>query len=344
MKALVTGATGFLGSYIVDKCVEQGDRVRCLVRESSDLDYLKKYEDVELSYGSLMDEDAIDKAMEGIEIVYHTAARSADWGTRNQFWESNYLGAIHILNSCRKMGVRRLVYVSTPGVVYDYTDHILIDESQPYPREFANYYCEAKARAEQEILAANDPRGLITVAIRPHAIWGPRDRIGFIPRIVNRIVHRQMVRIIGANNGSVDMTYVTDVADVCILAGKSKECAGRPYFVSDGAETRTGEFLNELCETLDLPKPFIPLPKSIAWGIAYVSDFTWRIPYLAKNFEPLITRYALGMATNRTTHNISAAKRDLGYEPKVNVELGLKLLKKWIDENGGVEALIRHVK
>ncbi|MDM8001243.1 MAG: NAD-dependent epimerase/dehydratase family protein [Dehalococcoidia bacterium] len=344
MNVLVTGATGFLGSYLVDKCIEQGDRVRCLVRGSSNLDYLRRYREVQLSYGSLMDEDAIDAAMEGIEIVYHAAARSADWGTRRQFWESNYLGAIHVLRSCQKMGVKRLVYVSTPGVVYDYTDHVHIDESQPYPRKFANYYCEAKARAEQEILAANDPNGLETVAIRPHAIWGPRDLIGFVPRIVSRIVKKRMIKIAGADNAAIDMTYVTDAADACILAGKSSTCAGRPYFVSDGEETRIRDFVDRLCETLNLPKPSIAVPKRIAWSIACVSDFVWRIPYLAENLEPVVTRYAVGMATNRTTHDISAAKRDLGYEPKVGVELGLKLLKKWVDENGGVEALIRHVK
>lgn len=344
MRVLVTGATGFLGSHLVDRCIEQGDRVRCLVRESSNLDYLKRYQDIEFSYGSLMDEDVIDKAMEGIEVVYHAAARSADWGTRRQFWESNYLGAIHVLRSCKKAGVKRLVYVSTPGVVYDYTDHVHIDESQPYPRKFANYYCEAKARAEQEILAANDPDGLVTVAIRPHAIWGPRDLIGFVPRIVARMVERRMVRIAGANNASIDMTYVTDAADACILAGKSNRCAGKPYFISDGEETKIAEFMHRLCQVFDLPSPSITLPKSLAWAIAYISDLVWQIPCLAENYEPVVTRYAVGMATNRTTHDISAAKRDLGYEPKVNVELGLTLLKKWVDENGGVEALIRHVK
>ncbi|MGE5421761.1 MAG: NAD-dependent epimerase/dehydratase family protein, partial [Ignavibacteriales bacterium] len=173
MKVMITGASGFLGSYIADNCLDEGDEVRTLVRTTSPLGYLRKYPGIQFCYGSLSDTESLEKATRGVDVVYHAAARSSDWGTYKMFEEANYIGTVNILNACQKNNVERLVYISSPSVVFDYKDEINISETYPYPKKFANHYSETKAKAEQLVLEANMPGGLTTVALRPHAIWGP---------------------------------------------------------------------------------------------------------------------------------------------------------------------------
>jgi len=171
MKVLVTGATGFLGSYIVDHSFKQNDSVRVLVRSTSNCEYLKKYREIKYVTGDLLDRDALSRAVEGVDIVYHSAARATDWGSRRQFLEANYTGSKNILEACQAAKVKRLVYISSPGVVFDFTDQEMIDESYPYPEKPGNFYAESKIMAEKLILDANGKDGLTTVSLRPHAIW-----------------------------------------------------------------------------------------------------------------------------------------------------------------------------
>ena len=117
MKVMITGASGFLGSYIVDNCIKNGDTVRVLVRKTSNTEYLDNYPDIEYVYGSLEDIESLNKAVKDVDVVYHSAARATDWGSYKQFYDANYIGTLNVLNACLRNKVKKLIYVSSPSVV-----------------------------------------------------------------------------------------------------------------------------------------------------------------------------------------------------------------------------------
>lgn len=166
MKVLVTGASGFLGGRLVRWLVADGGHdISILVRPTSDLRDLGETTDLTLVYGDLTDPQSLARATEGIDVVIHSAARVDERGVRAQFVEENVTATTTLLDSARRNGVSRFVFISSPSALmeYDGGDQIDIDESVPYPRRFLNLYSETKAAAEQAVLAANEP-GFTTCA------------------------------------------------------------------------------------------------------------------------------------------------------------------------------------
>ncbi|MBN1495424.1 MAG: NAD-dependent epimerase/dehydratase family protein [Spirochaetes bacterium] len=340
MHVLVLGATGLLGSHIVDLCVQNRDAVRVLVRKGSDCEYLKRYPHIEYSYGSLEDPISILKAADGIDVVYHSAARVTDWGSRRQFMETNYKGTVNVVQSCRANGVKRLVYVSSPSVVFNYKDEVNINENQPYPKKFANHYSESKALAEQFVIRNHDPGRIETVVVRPHAIWGPRDKTGFLARILAKIRAGKMIDLSGGKEVMVDMCYVLNAAHACVLAAISKNAGGKIYFIADDAPTNAWQFFNQVAGRLGLDKIQRSVPPGLLTPIIAIIELVWNVPYLMENYPPPINRYSLGVLTNSTTYNLSAAKKDLNYRPLVDIETGIDNFVKWVDEIGGLDAYL----
>src|SRR5262245_43737700 len=214
MKALVTGGGGFLGGSVVRLLRQRGRGVRSFTRTAYPwLDELG----VEQSFGDLADAAAVGKAAAGMDVVYHVAAKAGVWGRHDDFVATNVTGTENVIAACRKHGIRRLVYTSTPSVVHGGGDLEGADESVPYPEHFEAYYPETKARAERAVLAANGP-DLATVALRPHLIWGPGDP-HLIPRILARAREGKLRRI-GSRPVKVDVTYIDNAADAHVLAGE----------------------------------------------------------------------------------------------------------------------------
>jgi nucleoside-diphosphate-sugar epimerase len=344
MNVLVTGASGFLGGHIVDRSIAKKDTVRVLVRKTSDCGRLRKYKNIEYAYGDLTDREAVMKAVRGTDIVYHSAARATDWGTREQFLQANFIGTRNILDACVAGGVKRLVYVSSPGVVFDYTSLEKIDESCPYPEKFANYYAEYKAMAERLVLAANGTGRLTTVALRPHAIWGPGDVSGFFPRILRKVKEKKIRDFSCGKTVLLDMCHVTNAAAACILAGRSKRAAGKAYFITDGQTVDAWRFIDRVSDLFNVPRINKKINPRVASAAAAVFELVWKIPGLAENYPPPITRYAIALMSHSTTYSIEAAKKDLGYRPLMTVDRGLALLKQWVDDNGGIDAFVRNAR
>jgi nucleoside-diphosphate-sugar epimerase len=188
--ALVTGGGGFLGRAIVERLRARGDHVRSFSRgehpELADMG-------VETLRGDLADADALEQACCNCDVVFHVAARAGVWGRYRDYYETNVRGTENVLRACRTQAVARLVFTSSPSVVFSGGDMENIDESVPYPPHFHSHYSETKALAEQKVLAANGGE-LRTVALRPHLIWGPRDN-HIVPRLVARARAGQLRRV-----------------------------------------------------------------------------------------------------------------------------------------------------
>ncbi|HEY2784018.1 MAG TPA: NAD-dependent epimerase/dehydratase family protein [Fimbriiglobus sp.] len=322
MKVLVTGGGGFLGGAVVRLLHARGDTVRSFTR--SKYPWLTEI-GVEQALGNLADADAVRKAAEGCDAVIHVAAKAGVWGRYEDYVGTNVAGTRNVIAACQTLGIRKLVYTSTPSVVHSGGDIEGENESLPYAEHFRAYYPETKAKAEKLILAANTSN-LATVALRPHLIWGPGD-----PHLVPRLIARARVgklRRVGKRNVKVDVTYVDNAADAHVLALDRLEpgspVAGKAYFLSNGEPVGLYDFINRILATAGLP----PVAKSVAvWKAKLAGRVLEKVYSLFRlSGEPAMTRFLAGQLSTSHWYDISAAKRDLGYEPRVSIEVGLKRL------------------
>ena len=214
MFALVTGAGGFLGQYIVEQLLARGDRVRALARgQYPELERLS----VQLVRADLRDARAASSACEGVDVVFHAAGVAGIWGPWDHYYGINYLGTENIIAGCQTHNVSRLVYTSSPSVTFDGKPQEGVDETAPYPKHWLCHYPHTKALGEQAVLAANG-NALLTCALRPHLIWGPRDR-HLIPRLIAQAQTGQLRRV-GDGTNRIDMVYVENAAQAHLQAAK----------------------------------------------------------------------------------------------------------------------------
>ena len=312
MKILITGGGGFLGQSLVQLCLARGYSVRSFSRSHQPSLAARG---VEIFSGDLADSAAVDRAVAGCEAVFHVAAKAGVWGSWDSYFRPNVLGTQNILAACRHHGVTRLVYTSTPSVVFDGQSHSGADESLPYGTNFPCHYPHTKALAEQAVLAAHSPSSLRTTALRPHLIWGAGDP-HLVPRILAR-AHR--LRIVGSGANRVDLTHVRHAAAAHLLAldalaDPTHPAGGRAYFISDGAPVILWDWINALLLRLGRPPITrrISLPAARAAGA--VLETLWRVlPFLAG--EPPMTRFVATELAKDHWYSLAAARRDLGYNP-----------------------------
>jgi 2-alkyl-3-oxoalkanoate reductase len=328
MKVLVTGGGGFLGKAIVERLVKRGCKVRSLSRSiHSDLDK----SGVDSSLGDLADAGAVERAVDGCELVFHVAAKPGVWGRYHEYYLPNVVGTNNILAACRKYGVKKLVYTSTPSVVHSGRNLENADESLPYAEHFETHYPRTKAEAEQAVLAAAGPE-LATVALRPHLIWGPGDN-HLVPRIVSRWRSGRLRRT-GSMETLVDATYIDNAADAHLLAADrlaiGSPISGKAYFIANGEPMPIWTLIDGILAAAGLP----PVKKTIPFWMAYSAGAVLEGVYslLRRKDEPMMTRFVAKQLATSHWFDLSAAKRDLGYEPKVTTMEGLERLKKWFRE------------
>lgn len=323
MKALVTGGGGFLGGEIVRQLLARGDHVRSFARgEYPELSGLG----VEVVRGDLSDLDGLRAAVGGCDLVFHVAAKPPPWGSREDYESTNVLGTEHVVSACLAEGVRHLIYTSTPSVVGGAEDIEGEDERLPYRSDWGGAeYPRSKALGEQSVLAA-DCTELHTVALRPHLIWGPGDP-HFLPRFVEK-ARRGALRRIGSGDPLIDPTFVTDAAAAHLCAADrlraGADVGGRAYFISGGETIGLWTLVDSLLATAGEG----PLTKRVPAGIARVAgallEGSHRLFGLAG--EPRLTRFVVQQVTHARWFDISAARRDLGYEPRVSISDGLAVL------------------
>lgn len=322
MKALVTGGGGFLGGRIVELLLERGDDVTVLGR--------RRYAHLEqkgvgIVQADVRDADAVADACAGQEVVFHVAAVTDLWGRRKPIWEINVGGTRNVVAGCRQHGVPRLVYTSTPSVVFGDQDLIGVDESQPYPDHYLAHYPASKAAAEQLVLHANGD-GLATVALRPHLIWGPGDP-HLIPRIIERARRGKLVQV-GNDDTRVDVTYIDNAAQAHLLACgalcATARCAGRAYFISQGEPVLLWPWLNLILSRVGAP----PITRKMSYRKARLAGGVCELLHklLRRNSEPLMTRFLATQLAKSHYFDISASRRDFGYEPKISTAEGLERL------------------
>ncbi len=322
MRALVTGATGFLGRRIVEMLRERRDDVVAFVRRR---DPALEGIGARLALGDVRDPASLAVACEEVDAVFHTAALTGIWGPRKLFWETNVDGTRHVISACRAAGVAKLVFTSSPSVVFGEDDLCGVDERQPYPTKYLAHYPETKAAAERLVLAANG-QGLSTVALRPHLIWGPGDP-HLIPRVVARARAGRLVQV-GDGTNRVDITYIDNAADAhvraCDALREQARCAGKVYFIGQSEPVVLWEWLNGLLTILGVTPVARTISYSTARRVGLVLEMAYRI--LRLRSEPRMTRFLAAQLAKSHYFDHSAARAEIGYEARVSTEEGLRRL------------------
>ena len=324
MNALITGGGGFLGLYITEQLLDRGERVRVFCR--GDYSRLTKL-GVEVVRGDVRDAGAVLSACEGIDTVFHTAAVPGVWGSWKMFHGINTQGTLNVIEACRENGVAKLVYTSSPSVVYDGKSHENACEADlTYPASHLCHYPHSKALAEQAVLAANGVEGLATCSLRPHLIWGPRDN-HLIPRLIQRARSGRLRRV-GNGGNLISMAYIENVAAAHLQAADAltleSPVAGQAYFINEPEPVNLWDWIDELIGLVGLP----PVKKSIsarsAWNIGTVLEILYKTLRLPG--EPPMTRFVASQLSNSHCYNVSKAKRDFRYRPLVNYEDAMQRL------------------
>ena len=329
MNILVTGGTGFLGRRLVARFIAAGDRVTILGRTPApDLEA----QGVRFVRASLEDAAAVRAACAGIETVFHTAAKVGVWGRYDDFFRTNVLGTRAVLAGCRAQGVQRLIYTSTPSVVYNGQALANANESLPLTTDCPSPYPLTKAIAEREVLAASSA-SLRTVALRPHLIWGIGD-----PHLVPRILARARagrLRIVGDGQNRVDMVHVENAVDAHLLAEQSltqenSPAAGRAYFITNGEPVVLWNWINRLLQSLNLTPVTKKISLAAATRIGVLCETAWKI--LPLKDEPPMTRFIAAELAKDHWFDISAARQDLGYAPRISMSAGTAELVAYLKQ------------
>jgi nucleoside-diphosphate-sugar epimerase len=324
MKALVTGATGFLGGALARRLKARGDEVTVLGRNPSILAGLER-EGMRPLRADLADAVAVRAACQGQEVVFHCGALSSAWGPAQEFYRSNVIGTRNVIAGCEAGAVRRLVHVSTPSIYFRYESRLNVREDAPLPARAANEYARTKLLAEAEIDRAF-ARGLPVITIRPRAIFGEGDN-AILPRLIDRLQSGRL-RVIGGGKNITDLTYVENVVDALLLCAESPQATlGKKYNITNGEPLPLWGLIEKLCEALGYAFPRRHISYPVAMGLAGMFEVVCRL--LPGQPEPLLTRYMVGVLAQSTTLDISAARRDLGYQPSISVEEGFEHFVRW---------------
>jgi nucleoside-diphosphate-sugar epimerase len=316
LKALVTGGTGFIGSHLVETLIQRGIQVRCLIRETSNLSWLKNLP-VEFVYGDCNEMDSLKEAVRHIDLVFHLAGVTKATDEKTYF-HTNALGTQNLIHACLQHNahLNKFIYLSSQaagGPCYNGKKRNESDECQP-----VSAYGQSKRLGEE--LAIEHAHQLPLLILRPSAVYGPRDKdFYFLFKLLAK-------RIKPSFAGRISLCYVRDIIQAILLAAESQEAKGEIFFLSDGDEYGMDEVGDVFAQAMGVTPLSIPCPKWVIFGIASFLEF----------FSKLTKRPSLlnrGMAEQMIQENwscdITKARKVLGFEPQIHLSQGAKLTVDW---------------
>jgi nucleoside-diphosphate-sugar epimerase len=328
---LVTGATGLLGSHIAERLISRGDRVKALVRPGSDVSYLRSL-GVELAYGDLTDADSCARAVRGVDVVYHSAAKVGDWGRWSEFASACLDGTRNLAGASADAGVGRFLHISsTSAYGHPAEGGPPVDESAALGQNLWpawDYYTLSKVESERLLWKMAEDRGLRLTVIRPSWLYGERDRTT-LRRLVGRL-RAGKVPLIGPGDNPLSAIYAGNVADAAILAANDPGSVGEAYNVTHQGQLTQREFLELFVEAIGAP----PLRRRISYGLTFGAAFLVEASarLVGRRTPPLITRYATWLMGRRVSYSTAKAEARLGWKPAVGNRESIERSVRWFLE------------
>ncbi|HEY5754170.1 MAG TPA: NAD(P)-dependent oxidoreductase [Steroidobacter sp.] len=322
MRVLVTGGSGFIGSHVARHLVAHGHDVIATGRDRARLRTLEsigcRIVPADLSA------DELSTLVDGRDAVIHCAARAAPWGPRSAFWKDNVVATERLVDATRRSGsVQRFVFVSSPSIYFRPQDQLQLTEEFAPPARWLTAYAETKWVSECRVLAAPE---INPVVLRPRAVFGPGDAV-IVPRLI-AVANSGFFPLPGGGAAWTDVTYIENVVDAIVqaLVG-GDEVVGKSFNITNGESIRISDLLQRLFAALNLRPRFIAIPRGLAFGLAGMSERIAR--GLRVKAEPRLTRYGIGLLGYSQTLSIEAARRSLGYSPRISVDEGIARYARW---------------
>lgn len=321
MVALVTGASGFLGSHLVQELIRKDYSVKALVRSSSDITFLEKYPSLEILFGDLGDFSSLIKATSDIDVIFHNASLVKEWGSYDHFREHNVLGTKNIIEAMRINDVDKIVFTGS-AAIYQQQNCKLVEDMEKHP---LNNYQKSKLEAEQTIRNFCEKYGLAYIIIRPPGILGPRNDY-MPPRLINTL-SKKKVQIIGSGDQRHSYVDVRDVARCLRLASEKKQAIGEAFNISSYLAT-VKEFWKTGAKILGKePIKFQKNPYWLAFGYGVLSEIWGKI--IGRKTVPRVTRFRVSYFGKSFVIDTTKAKKLLNFQPGFDLETSMKDMFDW---------------
>jgi nucleoside-diphosphate-sugar epimerase len=323
-RALVTGATGFIGSHLAERLVREGVQVRALVRSPEKGQRLAGL-GVELVQGDVTAPESLQEAVEGCQLVFHAAARVSESGDQAQVWAVNVEGTRNVVKAAIAAGVERFIHLSSCAVYGSLQQHG-IDESTP-TRMRGNLYGDSKVAAEAVVFEAYREHGLPVVAARASQVYGPGS-YQFTIRPIEVIKSGKMVLIDGGRH-LCKPVYISNLLDGLILCATQEAAIGEAFNLVDDAPIPWREFFGAYGQMLNV-QSFPSAPFALAWLVGFYNE----VRAAVKGTKAKLNRGAVKSLRSSNSFSNQKARRLLGWEPKVSFSEGMKLTEAWLRVEG----------
>jgi nucleoside-diphosphate-sugar epimerase len=319
LKALVTGGTGFIGSHLTEALIRKGVQVRCILRKTSDLKWLKGLP-IEFVHGDCNDKTSLEKAVRGVDWVFHLAGVTKAIKEETYF-EVNGLGTENLIHACLENNPRlqKFVYVSSQAAAGPTRNGCSRKELDPC--EPGSFYGRSKRVGEESVL--NHAHELPVLILRPSAVYGPREKDIFA---FFKCLSRRIKPCPVDEDQHLSLCYVQDIVRGILLAVESQMKSGEIFFLSDGKDYRMEEIGDIVAQAMGITALRIRVPKGMILGIACFSEYLSRLfkmPFLLNRDK------AEEMIQKNWVCDITKAKTLLGFEPRVPLSEGAKLTFEW---------------
>jgi len=326
MRALVTGATGFVGSHLAEALVKQGHEVRVLVRETSDRRWIRALP-VRWWVGDVMDPSSLSDALRAVDWVFHVAGVTKASGYAEYAW-ANAEGTRHVFEAClrQKVAPQKVVLVSSLGAAGPCSPDSPKQECDPC--EPVSHYGLSKLEAER--IALSYINRIPVMVIRPSAVYGPRDRD--ILAIFRLVRHGWYLKV-GRGERYICMIHVEDLVRGAITAAGADVGSGTILFLSDGEIHTWTQVVGMLERIMGVRVRKVRVPVPMAWLVALCSEVVCQIG----RRPPLLNRQKIWeMVQTAWTCDISQAREQLDFIPKVRLEEGLRETYRWYCDQGWI--------
>ena len=323
-KVFVTGGTGFVGSHLVDRLIEGGRAVKCLVRRASNLRYLN-HPQIEFVYGGLDDSTDWDDALRGVDTIYYVAGLTFARRPEDYF-AVNERGTEAVVKAAlsKRDQIKKFVQVSSLAATGPGPNGQSVDEETP-PAPITPYG-RSKLAGENIARAAGDK--MAVTVVRPPAVYGPRD---YALYELFKTIGRGLSPMIGNYDKRISLVHAHDLANGIILAGESERSAGRVYFISSDEVYSYRDLASRIAGIFGKRVRSFAIPRPVAFGIAYAAEaaaaLTRKPPVINRDKVIDLSQACWGCSIER-------AKRELGYSQRVPIEEGLRSTIDWYRQEG----------